>query len=70
MDTQVDKNYILIITIKGEGVSLGLYEAFLEAAPQFILQASIILRTGHTSTSFFIISLIFVMANINSFKTF
>ncbi len=52
MDTQVDKNYILIVTIKGEAVDLGLYEAFLEAAPQFILQASIILRTGNTSKAY------------------
>jgi hypothetical protein len=53
MDTQVAKNYILNVTIKGEAVNFGLYEAFLEAAPQFILQASIILRTGNISELYF-----------------
>jgi hypothetical protein len=53
MDTQVPENYLLIVKIKGEAVDLGLYEAFLEAAPQFILQASIILRTGNFGKSYF-----------------
>jgi hypothetical protein len=46
MDTQLPMNFPLIIQLKGEAVSLGLYEAFLEAAPQFVLQLSIVLRTG------------------------
>lgn len=30
-------------------ITLGLFEAFLESAPQFILQCSIVLRTGIVS---------------------
>jgi len=51
MDTQVPMNFSIITQLKGEAVRLGLYEAFLEAAPQFILQLSIILRTGIISKS-------------------
>jgi len=51
MDTQLPGNFSLVAKLKGEIVNLGLYEAFLEAAPQFILQCSIVLRTGIISES-------------------
>ena len=37
---------LFIKTIKKDVVDSGLFEAFLESTPQFILQCSIILRTG------------------------
>jgi len=33
--------------MKNEALGAGLYEAFFESAPQFILQSSIVLRTGN-----------------------
>jgi hypothetical protein len=49
MDTQAQSNYDLVNSIKKTATSAGLYEAFLEAAPQFILQMTLILRTGNLS---------------------
>jgi hypothetical protein len=49
MNTQLDINHDLVNTIKSEASSAALYEAFLESAPQFILQMTIILRTGNLS---------------------
>ena len=49
MDTSLPENLNVVLTIKKEAFSLGLTAAFLESAPQLILQSSIILRTGYTS---------------------
>ena len=46
MDTSLPQNALLIETIKSEVVNAGLLVAFLESAPQFILQCSIVLSTG------------------------
>jgi hypothetical protein len=54
MDTQLSINHDLVSSIKTEALSLGLYEAFLEAAPQFIFQLSTVLRMGYISKSAFI----------------
>lgn len=52
MDTQLPVNFPLISKLKSEAVSLGHYEAFLESAPQFVLQVSIVLWTGYASKLF------------------
>ena len=49
MDTSLRQNAQLIERIKHKALGSGLFEAFLESAPQLILQCSIILRTGNTS---------------------
>ena len=49
MDTSLEQNTSLILKMKSEVLNSGLLEAYLESAPQFILQCSIILRTGNTS---------------------
>jgi hypothetical protein len=49
MDTSLPQNALLIERIKHKALGSGLFEAFLESAPQLILQCSIILRTGNTS---------------------
>ena len=46
METSLPGNRKIIMTIQQETVASGLLEAFLESAPQLILQCSIILRTG------------------------
>ena len=50
MDTSFPHNSSLIDIIQREALGLGLLEAFLESAPQFVLQCSIILRTGIIGT--------------------
>ncbi len=52
METQLPINLTLVNKIKREAVMFGLYEAFLESAPQLILQMSIILRRGYLSKIF------------------
>jgi hypothetical protein len=47
MDTSLAQNSSLIDIIQKEALGMGILEAFLESAPQFILQCSIILRTGN-----------------------
>jgi hypothetical protein len=54
MDTQLSINNDLVSRIEFEALSLGLYEAFLEAAPQFIFQLSIVLRVGYISKNFIV----------------
>ena len=49
MDTNLPENGLLVTKIKQQALGSGLFEAFLESAPQLILQSSIILRTGVTS---------------------
>jgi hypothetical protein len=47
MDTQLSYNRHLVTTIKSQATDFAINEAFLESAPQFILQMTIILRTGN-----------------------
>ena len=49
MDTSLPQNSVLMERITREALDSGLFEAYLESAPQFILQCSIILITGSTS---------------------
>jgi hypothetical protein len=49
MDTSLPGNALFIDKIKQRALNSRLFEAFLESAPQLILQCSIILRTGYTS---------------------
>ncbi len=40
-------NSELIFMLKKEAFEFAVFEAFLESAPQFILQSTIVLRTGN-----------------------
>jgi len=51
-DTSLHQNADVIRSINEEALGSGLFEAFLESAPQLILQCSIILRTGNTCKIF------------------
>jgi hypothetical protein len=52
MDTSLANNATLLLKIKREAMISGILEAFLESAPQFILQMTIILKTGNISEFF------------------
>ena len=47
MDTRASENRRIVLSIREEAQTNKLFEALLEAAPQFILQLSILLQTGH-----------------------
>jgi hypothetical protein len=57
MDTSLAQNSSLVNRIKRESVESGTFEAFLESAPQLIMQCSIILRTGNMSNFKLLITL-------------
>ena len=57
MDTSLPENSLRIAKIKQKAMGSGLFEAFLESAPQLTLQSSIILRTGLTSELFLLMCL-------------
>lgn len=46
MDTSLPDNAHLITAIKRDAIRARILDAFLTSAPQFILQLTIILRTG------------------------
>ncbi len=52
METAKEDGQKMVTFIKKKVFNSNVYEAFLESAPQFILQCSIILRTGNISKDF------------------
>ncbi len=59
----MNKNSSLILRIKQEALGAATFEAFLEAAPQLILQSSIVLRTGNISKCLFLMSNFFTISH-------
>jgi len=49
MDTNLPQNSNIIAILRKEVLGSNLLEVFLESAPQFILQAYIIIKTGNAS---------------------
>jgi hypothetical protein len=49
LETTTEDGQKMVTFIKKKVFNSNVYEAFLESAPQFILQCSIILRTGNIS---------------------
>ena len=50
LDTSDSSNYKKIEVIREKAIVLGLYEGFIEAGPQFVLQLSIVHRHGFIGT--------------------
>jgi hypothetical protein len=57
MDTNLPQNANIIGILRKEVLGSNLLEVFLESAPQFILQAYIILKTGNASKYCFFMKL-------------
>jgi hypothetical protein len=53
METATEDGQKMVTIIKKKVFNSNVYEAFLESGPQFILQSSIILRTGNISMNIF-----------------
>ncbi len=49
LDFSASENHKRIEEIQAKSSSIGFYEAFLEAGPQFMLQLSIVIRLGYLS---------------------
>ena len=64
IDTSLEKNSSLILRVKQEALGAATFEAFLEAAPQLILQLSIVLRTGNISKCLFLMSNFFTISHL------
>ncbi len=64
LETSSEGDQKIVTYIKKTVFNSNVYEAFLESAPQFILQCSIVLRTGNISKS--IASIIFYVSTVEA----
>jgi hypothetical protein len=64
IDTSLEKHVSLILRVKQEALGAATFEAFLESAPQLILQLSIVLRTGNISKCLFLMSNFFTISHL------